>query len=132
MVEAINGTHLASLPSRREPAITVSCMTCHRGVTQPRSLQSVILAAYQAPGADSAEATYRSLRARFYGRATYDFGEVTLSDVADAATAAGKPQDAIRFNKLNEELLPTSGFAFRQLGFSYLAVKDSVNALAAW
>jgi tetratricopeptide (TPR) repeat protein len=132
MVMAINEQHLSTLPQRRDPAIVVSCMTCHHGLAQPRPIQQVILTAYQAAGADSAEATYRALRTRYYGSAAYDFGEVPLTDVAAAAQDQGKAQDAIRFYKLNVELLPASGFAYRQLGFGYLELHDSASALAAF
>jgi tetratricopeptide (TPR) repeat protein len=132
MVMAINEQHLSTLPQRREPAIVVNCTTCHHGLAQPRTIQQVILTAYQAGGADSAEATYRALRSRYYGSAAYDFGEVPLTDVAAAVQSQGKTQDAIRLYKLNAELLPASGFAYRQLGFGYLEMRDTASALAAF
>ena len=116
----------------RTPTITVSCATCHRGVSQPIPIQRVVLGAYQSGGADSAIARYRALRTRYYGAAAYDFGEVPLSDVADVLVADGKAADGQKFNQLNAELLPNSGFAFRQLGFGYLALHDTANALTAW
>lgn len=132
MVGAINSEYLAAVPARRDPPIVVNCITCHHGVSQPRSIQQLILSAYQAGGADSAERTYRALRARYYGSAAYDFGEVPLTDVAAAVMAQGKAHDAIRFYQLNIELLPTSGFGYRQLGFGYLAMSDTAEALAAF
>ena len=132
MVTAINDQYLPTLPSRRTPTITVSCATCHRGVSQPIPIQRVVLGAYQSGGADSAIAKYRALRTRYYGAAAYDFGEVPLSDVADVLVADGKAADGQKFNQLNAELLPNSGFAFRQLGFGYLALHDTANALTAW
>lgn len=132
MVIAINSQHLATLSSRRDPPIVVTCITCHHGLSQPRTVQQVVLTAYQAGGADSAEALYRALRARYYGSAAYDFGEVPLTDVAAAVQAQGKTQDAIRLYKLNAELLPMSGFAYRQLGFEYLELHDTVSALTAF
>jgi tetratricopeptide (TPR) repeat protein len=132
MVNAINTQHLTTLPSRRDPAIVVTCMTCHHGLAQPRTIQQVILTAYQAGGVDSAEATYRALRTRYYGSAAYDFGEVPLTDVAAAVQGQGKALDAIRLYRLNAELLPGSGFAYRQMGFGYLEMHDTVSALAAF
>ncbi|HEY3933038.1 MAG TPA: c-type cytochrome [Gemmatimonadales bacterium] len=132
MVNAINTQFLAALPARRDPPITVSCITCHRGVAQPRPIQQVVMTAYQTSGADSAESLYRALRARYLGSAAYDFGEVPLTDVGAALQAAGKGDDAIRFYKLNIELLPTSGFGYRQLGLSYLEARDTASALAAF
>lgn len=132
MVNAINTQHLSTLSSRRDPPIVVTCITCHHGVTQPRTIQQVLLTAYQAGGIDSAVATYRALRTRYYGSAAYDFGEVPLTDVAAAAQSQGKSDDAIRLYKLNIELLPASGFAYRQLGFQYLELHDTASALTAF
>ncbi len=132
MVRAINRDHLAKLPDRVEPPLAVACATCHRGVAIPRPIDQLVLTSYRTTGLDSAIARYRALRERYYGGAAYDFGEVPLSDVADAVAADGKPADALAFLRLNAELLPTSGFAYRQLGFGLLAVGDTAAAKAAW
>jgi tetratricopeptide (TPR) repeat protein len=85
-----------------------------------------------AAGIDSAEAVYRALRQRYYGRAAYDFGEVPLSDAADALRAEGKSADAIRLLVLNTTFLPTSGFAHRQAAGGYLAAGDTASAIAMY
>ena len=128
MVGAINGDYL----TRRTPTINVACATCHRGVTEPRPLQQVVLNAYDAAGADSAEALYRVLRARYYGRAAYDFGEVPLADVGAVLRARGKMADALRFYVLNTELTPTSAFAFRQAADAQLAAGDTAAAIRSF
>jgi len=130
MVSAINSDHLAKLPERRTPAIVVTCATCHRGITQPRPLQQVLLSAYDGGGADSVDATYRRLRQQYYGRAAYDFGEVPLADVA-AGVRARSLADAVRLYKLNIEFSPTSGFALRQAANAELAQGDTTSAVAA-
>lgn len=129
MVAAINGEHLAKLTSRREPAISVSCATCHRGVSEPRPLQQLVLSAYDAAGADSAEAAYRALRQRYHGRAAYDFGEVALADVGAELRGRGKLPDALRFYLLNVEFAPTSGFALRQAAAAQVAAGDTAGAV---
>jgi hypothetical protein len=131
MVAAINGEHLAKLTDRREPPITVTCTTCHRGVTEPRPLQQVLLTAYDAAGADSAEAAYRALRARYYGRAAYDFGEVPLTNMASALRARGRVADAVRFYVLNTEFSPASAFAHWQAAEGHLAAGDTAAAVAS-
>jgi hypothetical protein len=131
MVAAINGDHLGRLSGRREPAIVVTCATCHRGVTEPRPLQQVLLVAYDRFGVDSAEAAYRRLRARYFGRAAYDFGEVPLADVATALRRRGNPAEALRFNLLNTEFSPNSGFAHRQAAEGHVAVGDTTAAIAS-
>lgn len=132
MVGAINGEYLTKLADRRTPTINVACMTCHRGVAQPRPIQQVVLNTYDIAGPDSAEAVYRGLRARYYGRASYDFGEVPLADVGGALRARGKVQDALRFYLLNTELTPNSAFAFRQAAEAQLAAGDTAAAIRSY
>lgn len=129
MVKAINEEYLTKVAGRHEPPIVVSCATCHRGITEPRSLQQVLLRAYDAGGADSMEATYRSLRQRYYGRAAYDFGEVPLADVASALRSRGRLAEALRFYLLNIAFSPTSGFALRQAADAQLAAGDTSSAM---
>jgi len=132
MVGAINGEYLTKLADRRTPQISVACATCHRGVAEPRPLQQVVLNAYDVAGADSAEALYRALRTRYYGRAAYDFGEVPLADVGAALRARGKTADALRFYILNTEMTPTSAFAFRQAAEAQLAAGDTAAAIRSF
>ena len=132
MVGAINTEYLTKLPDRRTPSINVVCATCHRGVAEPRPIQQIVLNAYDAAGADSAESVYRALRTRYFGRAAYDFGEVSLADVGDALRARGKMADALRFYVLNTELTPTSAFAFRQAAEAQLAAGDTASAIKSY
>jgi tetratricopeptide (TPR) repeat protein len=132
MVGAINGDYLTKLAERRTPQINVACMTCHRGVAEPRPIQQIVLNTYDAAGADSAEAVYRALRTRYYGRAAYDFGEVPLADVGGALRARGKAADALRFYILNTELTPNSAFAFRQAAEAQLASGDTAAAIRSF
>ncbi|GLC23630.1 c-type cytochrome [Roseisolibacter agri] len=129
MVAAINGEHLSKVPQRK--SIAVSCMTCHRGLAEPRPLQQVLLSAYEAGGIDSAEARYRTLRTQYLGRAAYDFGETTLADVAAALRAQNRLPDAVRLHMLNTQMLPTSAFAFRQAAGAQLAAGDTAGARAS-
>jgi tetratricopeptide (TPR) repeat protein len=129
MVGAINGEYLTKLVSRRTPQVSVACATCHRGVAIPRPIQQVVLTTYDSAGADSAIAVYQALRTRYYGRAAYDFGEVPLADVGESLRARGKTADALRFYVLNTELLPTSGFAFREAAQAQLASGDTAAAM---
>ena len=131
MVAAINGSLLGKLEHRHEPRITVTCATCHRGVAEPRPLQQVLMIAYDSGGADAAEKKYRELRERYYGRASYDFGEVPLADVANALRQKSMT-DALRFHALNIEFAPNSAFAHRQAGQAYLAAGDTVKAIASF
>jgi len=130
MVSAINSEYLTKLTARRSPAIGVQCATCHRGIAQPRPIQQVLIAAYDAGGADSLDHAYRALRRRYYGSAAYDFGEVPLSDVADVLVQRKKLADAVRAHLLNTEMLPNSPFAFWMAGTTQLAAGDTSGAVS--
>jgi tetratricopeptide (TPR) repeat protein len=132
MVAAINGEHLSQLATRRMPAVSVGCFTCHHGIAVPRPLQQVLLGAYTAGGVDSVTSAYHALRARYYGRSAYDFGEVALVDVANAVRATGALADALRLYQLNVEMVPTSTFALRSLAGASLAAGDTASAIASY
>jgi tetratricopeptide (TPR) repeat protein len=114
MVRSINAEHLSNLEERRDPPIRVECATCHRGTNEPRMLQDVLLLAYEADGIDSALAAYEALKDRFYGRFTYDFGEVPLADVAGKLAERGDLADAEALHALNVVEHPASAFVKRQ------------------
>ncbi len=114
MLAVINDTALQSLESRITPPLAVECATCHRGTTQPRMIQDVLLAAWRAGGIDSTLSTYNNLRSRYYGRFTYDFGEVPLVNVATQLLRQGRMDDAERLYALNVEMNPNSVFAKQQ------------------
>ncbi len=130
MVGRINDQHLASLEERFEPAVRVECATCHRGTTEPRMLQDILLFAYDAGGADSAIATYHALRRRSYGRFTYDFSEVPLADVGGTLASRRELADAERIHALNVEMNPSSAFAKRQHAGTALAIAFTSNEAA--
>lgn len=114
MTRDLNEKYLAGLEKRADPPVRIQCATCHRGTTQPRMLQDVLRAAYDQGGLDSTVASYQTLRDRYYGRFTYDFGEVPLVDVANQVRDGGHPEDASELLALNVELNPKSMFAKRQ------------------
>lgn len=122
MVQDINDKYLDNLEVRAVPPVRVVCITCHRGVTQPRTLQDVLTQTYQAHGIDSTLARYQGLRDRFYGRAAYDFGEVPLADVAGQIHDTGHMDDALRLLAVNVEMNPKSAFAQRQFASASIAM----------
>jgi len=85
----------------------VTCATCHRGVAIPRPLTDILLLTGVREGADAAVKQYRDLRAQYYGRGAYDFGEDTLLNVA-RRLANARPEVAIPLADLNMEFFPKS------------------------
>ncbi len=106
MVERINNEHLADLPSRGDPPVTVECATCHRGQPRPRMIDDVLLEAYEGGGIDSMVAQYRELRQRYYGSFTFDFRWFILRNLATQIASQGNPSDAVQLGALNVEFFP--------------------------
>jgi len=109
-------------------ATRVECATCHRGVIIPKPLGQVIAQTLQYRGADAAVAQYRDLRARYYGRGSYDFGEDELVNVA-RPIAPVLPDDAIALLELNIEFNPQSAKSYALMGFAYTRKFDDESAI---
>jgi tetratricopeptide (TPR) repeat protein len=107
MVDQLNTTLLAQIPSRAEPLVVVDCATCHRGLALPKSLQTTLLEVIDKDGAAAAVARYRELRAdAVLGR--YNFGEWEMNELARRLTERGKTDAAIAMLELNAEFNPKS------------------------
>jgi hypothetical protein len=131
MVQEIN-RRLDTLPGRTTAALQVSCVTCHRGVSRPLPLATLLIDAALAAGSDSAIRAYRSLRERYYGRDAYDFGETSLNIVAFRLARAGKYEDAFALLRLNEESFPNSSGMYVFRGNINLMKGDTTAAVAAF
>lgn len=111
MVRQINA-QLDSLPGRGANGLQVTCGTCHRGVSRPVPLSTLIAEVGQTAGADSAIRAYRSLRERYYGADAYDFGESSLNIAAFRLGRAKQVVDGLAILDHNEGLFPgSSGLA---------------------
>ena len=131
MVQEVN-RRIDSIPARPSPAVTVACVTCHRGVSRPVPLASISTDVATTLGSDSAIATYCALRDRYYGRDAYDFGELSLSSAAFRTARAGKVDDAFALLRLNEQLFPGTAALSIIRGNIYLMRTDTASATAAF
>ena len=133
MVEEINH-RLDTLPEHEKMTshVEVTCNTCHRGVSRPMPLEQLLMETAQMSGADSATRAYRALRERYYGRASYDFGEPTLNIAAFRLARAGKFDDAFAILRLNEVQFPNSSNLSTFRGNIDLMKGDTAAAIAAF
>ena len=127
MTREIN-TRVQTATGKATGAAEVKCVTCHRGVPIPRQLSEIVSQTLREKGVAAAAEQYRDLHQRFYGRATYDFGEDTLIAIAQPL-AAGKPDDAIALLKLNLEFYPQSGKTYGAIGYAYTRKYDDPTAI---
>ena len=133
MVQEIN-RRLDTLPEHGHmgPSLQVSCATCHRGVSRPVPLATLIEQTDSAAGADSAIRAYHALRERYYGRDSYDFGEGSLNIAAFRLARANRFDDAFALLKLNEDLFPGSSGMYVFRGNIFLMKSDTAAAVAAF
>ncbi len=93
-----------------EEDAAVDCLTCHRGLPSPTTLDRVVLRAVRDQGAEAGTRKYRDLRERYYGSGSFDFGPRPLQLVAETLAAEpSRVDDALVICRLNLEMNP--GFA---------------------
>ena len=129
MVDSINTRFLTGIPNRDDPPTNVNCMTCHRGLPKPTTIETVLLGTTTRSGADSAIARYRMLRGDM-ASGKYNFGEQPVSDVAQRLVMQQKYDDAIKLLQMNQEFYPNSVNIDLQLAEAYLAKGDREQGIA--
>jgi hypothetical protein len=130
MVRTINGELLAGLPDRDQPGYEVACVTCHRGLPRPRTLEATLAETVHAAGADSAVAQYRRLRERLYGAGTYDFTAQPLLELARSLALEGRLGEATRMIDLNLEFFQDHIPSLAQRAETRLLAADTAAAIA--
>jgi Photosynthetic reaction centre cytochrome C subunit len=131
MVQEIN-RRVDTIPEAPIPGVEVTCGTCHRGTNRPIPLAQLMAETTLAFGADSAVATYRALRNRYFGRDAYDFGEFSLNSAAFRLGRERKFDEALTLLRLNEELFPGSSGMYVFRGNILLMQGDTTAAAEAY
>lgn len=95
----------------------VRCVTCHRGVTEPESLDRLLLSIAKDKGVEAAIGKYRELREQYYGSGSYSFSAGTLNTVGETlAQERGDLDGAISVMKVNVEANPDAAYSHLLLG----------------
>lgn len=131
MVEEINH-RLDTLPERPAAAVTVTCATCHRGVSRPIPLPQLLAETAEASGLDSAVKAYRALRTRYYGTDAYNFAEMALNSAALRLGRSNHFAEAAGLLALNEEFYPNAPSTAVARGNVLLLQADTTGARAAF
>ncbi|MCI0432022.1 MAG: c-type cytochrome, partial [Gemmatimonadetes bacterium] len=100
MVNRLNEELRIGLPERDQPALSVECKTCHRGLRKLFLLRTELRDVLANAGVDSAVSRYRELRLRASMRGVYDFGEWEMNELAREVAQAGNTVAAIAFLEL--------------------------------
>jgi tetratricopeptide (TPR) repeat protein len=108
MVEEINTRLLTAVPDRVDPPVRVDCVTCHHGLSVPRTLAQTLTETIAKEGASAAVAQYRKLRETAMVSGRYDFGEWSMTELARTLKEKGDMSSAIAMLELNGEFNPKS------------------------
>jgi len=131
MMDAINTTLLADVPSRAEPRVVVDCATCHHGLALPKSLQTTLFEIIQKDGIPPAVARYKELRAdTVAGR--YSFDQWETMELARRLMEAKNTPAAIAILNLTGEYYPKAASVDVALGEAYVIRGDNGAALASF
>ena len=125
MVAAINRDYIP-----KESSVRVDCVTCHHGLSRPRTIQAVLLEEMERSDVSSAISLYRKLRKETYGGAQYDFSETSLNLLSETLVHSGKPKEAAAFMELNLEVNPLSPWAYSDLAMAHTANHERSKAEA--
>jgi tetratricopeptide (TPR) repeat protein len=130
MTRVLNDTVLKATGRAAAETVRVQCVTCHRGVPIPRQLPDIIWQTALQQGGDAAVKQYRDLRAQFYGRSSYDFGEDAILVVAERLANA-RPATAIALMEMHLEFYPKSARSYVILAQAQARQQDGAAAIAS-
>lgn len=128
MMDSINTKFLVSIPNRDDPPTNVNCATCHRGLSKPGTIETVLLSTTSRAGVDSAITRYRGLR-NDMASGKYNFGEQPVSEIARKLSDQGKYNEAIALLQMNQEFYPSSVNIDFQLADTYVAKGDTAQGV---
>jgi len=132
MVDSLNRVVLAALPGRSDPPVPIQCVTCHRGLSRPTTLEAVLARTIERSGVDSAIRQYRGLRENVPLRGLFDFTEWRINELARHLASDGKSAEAIAMLEMNAEFNPRSAAIPLELGNLYRGRGDREKAIASY
>lgn len=116
-----------------EKPMEVRCITCHRGLPRPETLETALRTTAEKDGVPAAEKRYRELREQYYGSGAYDFRPGSVNMVAEWLAFEKKDYDgAIAILGLNTEFYPKAGYTYNLLGRIQEAKGDKAGATASY
>lgn len=108
----------------------IQCITCHRGVPEPKQLAEILAKTSAEKGFAAAEAQYKDLKSKFYGAQAYDFSENGL--IATARPLIQRRTDeALQFLDMNLELFPRSAESYVLKAEAQVVKNDKAGAMAS-
>lgn len=128
MTTSINRDYLSKL-DKPDP-VRVECVTCHRGLTEPRLLKAVLADTLEKKGIEATVAEYRDLRSKYYGSGQYDFGETQLNQLTESLMQSKKLKEAVAIAQLNfQENHPDSLWSYHLLAMAHEGNGETAKAI---
>lgn len=120
MVQEINGGFVTKLNDIEDAErVEVRCVTCHRGLPQPKLIEDVLDETLADGSVDATITEYNKLRSRYFGSHSYDFSEFNLPMYAQELAARDQVEAAISLARINTENFPESYYSFFVLAELY-------------
>jgi tetratricopeptide (TPR) repeat protein len=108
----------------------VRCITCHRGLEDPQTLDKLMLDTAKKDGVEVSLARYRELREEYYGTGSYDFSPSTLTEVAEVlAQNRGDAEGALKVLDLGIEMDPQDSNTYLMKSQLLIMLRDREGAL---
>jgi hypothetical protein len=108
----------------------VGCITCHRGVPEPKQLSEILAKTSADKGFAAASAQYQDLKKKYYGAQAYDFSESGLIATA-TPLIQNRTDEALQFLQLNLTMFPQSARTYVTMAQAQQAKKDTAGAIAS-
>lgn len=128
----IAGDLNARLPKDfNEPAsqlTRIQCITCHRGVPEPKQLAEILGKTSAEKGFAAARDQYMDLKSKYYGAQAYDFSENGLIATA-RPLVRNRTDEAMQFLDLNLQLFPRSAESYVLMAEAQVVKKDTGGAI---
>jgi len=108
----------------------IGCITCHRGVPEPKQIGEILAKTSAEKGFPAAAAQYDELKAKYYGAQAYDFTDQGLIATATPLRMT-RTDEAIQFLNLGLQKFPQSAPTYVALAQAQEAKKDTKAAIAS-
>jgi tetratricopeptide (TPR) repeat protein len=108
----------------------VQCITCHRGVPEPKQIGEILTKTAAEKGFPAAAAQYDELKMKYYGAQAYDFTDRGLIATATPLIQS-RTDEAIQFLNLGLQKFPQSAPTYVALAQAQEAKKDTKAAMAS-
>jgi tetratricopeptide (TPR) repeat protein len=108
----------------------IGCITCHRGVPEPKQIGEILAKTSAEKGFPAAAAQYDELKTKYYGAQAYDFTDRGLIATATPLMTS-RTDEAIQFLNLGLQKFPQSAPTYVALAQAQEAKKDTKAAIAS-